>query len=102
MRRTEIYSRYIMNLKRKLVEIDKMINISKDELQTPREQVRSADPLYSCLISPPSFTEISFSTSLAKMALNPNFGALVYNELDVSPSKEAIYLYSEESSKHGI
>jgi len=45
IRRTESYSRYIMNLKSIVVELDETNNISEDELVTPREQLGSADPL---------------------------------------------------------
>ena len=71
IRRTESYSRYTMNLKRIVVEFGETINISKDDPESPREQVGSADPLCSCLLSLPPFAEISFSTSLAKMDPKP-------------------------------
>ena len=79
IRRTESYSRYTMNLKRIVVEFGETINISKDDPESPREQVgsadprggRSADPLCSCLLSPPPFAEISFSMSLAKLDPKP-------------------------------
>jgi len=44
IRRTESYSRYTMNLKRIVVEFGETINISKDDPESPREQVGSADP----------------------------------------------------------
>jgi hypothetical protein len=110
IRRTENYSRYIMKLKRIVVEFGETNNISKDELESPREQVRSADhrgfgrPALSdhasshCLLSPRSPSR----RVLRRWTLNPNFGALVYNEFDGSPSREAVYLYSGESPIHGI
>jgi len=110
IRRTESYSRYIMNLKSIVVELDETNNISEDELVTPREQLGSADhrgfgrptpsdPASSRhLISPRSPSH----RILQRWTLNPNFRALVYNELDASPSREAIYLYSGESPIHGI
>ena len=41
IRRTESYSRYTMNLKRIVVEFGETINISKDDPESPREQVGS-------------------------------------------------------------
>jgi len=41
IRRTESYSRYTMNLKRIVVEFSETINISKDDPESPREQVGS-------------------------------------------------------------
>ena len=40
-RKTKSYSRYIMNLKRIVVEFGETINISKDDPESPREQVGS-------------------------------------------------------------
>ena len=71
IRRTESYSRYIMNLKHIVVETVSTKNIFEDELEPPRKQVGAADPLWSCLLLPPPFVEISFSTSLAKMDPKP-------------------------------
>ena len=46
IRRTESYSRYIVNLKCIVIETaDSTKNIFEDELEPPREQVGSADPL---------------------------------------------------------
>ena len=39
IRRTESYSRYIVNLKRIVVEFDETNNISENELESPREQL---------------------------------------------------------------
>ena len=53
IRRTESYPRYIMNLKRIVVETDSTKNIFEDELEPPREQVGSADPRGGWSADPP-------------------------------------------------
>ena len=71
IRRTERYSRYIMNLTRIVVETDSTKIILEDELEPPRDQVGSADPrggwsadpLWSGLLSLPPFAEIYFPPS---------------------------------------
>ena len=81
IRRIESYSRYIMNLKRIVVEFE-------DELVSSREQVRSADPrgLSRPTPSSPASSRLLLllrSPSrrvLRRLTINPNVEALIYNE----------------------
>ena len=82
-----------MNLKRIVVEFE-------DKLVSSREQVRSADPrgLSRPTPSSPASSRLLLSLRspsrrvLRSWTLNPNFGALVYNEFDASLSREAPYI----------
>jgi len=100
IRRTESYSRYTMNLKRIVVEFGETINISKDDPESPRNRLGrptlggvgrptpSVPASSRRLLSPRSPSR----RVLRSWTLNPNFRALVYNEFDASPSREAPYI----------
>ena len=88
-RRTKSYSRYIINLKRIVVEFDETNNIFEDELESPQEQLMSADPgggVSQPTPSGPASSCLLLSSRspsrrvLRRWTLNPNVGALIYNE----------------------
>ena len=80
-----------------------MKHVVEDELETPWEQLGSADPRGFGRLTPsvPASSRRLLSPGspsrrvVRPWTLNPNFGALVYNELDASPLGRP-YIYTRE------
>jgi hypothetical protein len=92
-----------MDSMHKVVDFDEMKHVVEDELETPRKQLRSADPRGVGRPTPSVPASSRFLLSprypsrrvLRRWTLNPNFVALVYNEFDASPLGRP-YIYTPE------
>jgi len=77
-----------MDSTHKVVDFDEMKHVIADELETPRKQLRSADPRGVGRPTPSVPASSRFLHSprspsrrvLRRWTLNPNVGALIYNE----------------------